>query len=140
MQIDLDKLSEAIKNRGLSERSFFAAFGGKRRVQAWAKKCNPRYMRNVQRVLGVTIESLLTQSVSIGNGVTVEVKVDAPVIEVIEEVADIIEEVVSPKKSKSALGRMGNENLIVYAHSLDPDINLPDGATKKQLVKIIEAM
>ena len=41
------------------------------------------------------------------------------------------------KISKTNLSRMKNEDLIVHAHKLDPNIDLPDGAKKSVLVEEI---
>lgn len=141
-RIDPEKLLKALESAPVSKRRFYGMFGGKRRVAGWSKKCNPRFMGGVAKVLGVAIESLLETSKSVGNGVTVEVKVEAPVVKEVAEIAEkIVEEVVEPKKkSKSALKKMKVEDLIVYAHELKPDIDLPDGASKKNLIDIIEKL
>jgi hypothetical protein len=126
MKIDKAKLEKAIDNCPLSSRSFYGMFGGSRRVNAWTRKCYPRYMGRVARVLGVPIATLLvteSDSESVGESVTIEVKA--------EPVKD---------QKKKYPTQMNKEELIVEAHRLDPSIDLPDNATKKELLKIVKGL
>lgn len=129
MKIDLAKLEAAIEASPLSARNFYGAFGGKRRVHAWAKKCNPRYMAGVARVLRVDIASLLVDPPkTVADAVTVE------------EVVIAVPEPPKVEKKKKSPSQMNKEELIVLAHKLDENIDLPDKATKKELRAIIKGL
>lgn len=39
-------------------------------------------------------------------------------------------------KTKSQLGRLTNEKLVVHAHSIDSQVNVPDDAIKRELIEI----
>jgi hypothetical protein len=126
MKIDLAKLEAAIEASPLSARNFYGAFGGKRRVHAWAKKCNPRYMAGVARALRVDIASLLVDPPT-REGKTADIKFEEGLL-------------VEAKPKKKSPSQMNKEELIVLAHKLDEDIDLPDKATKKELREIIKGL
>jgi hypothetical protein len=131
MKIDKSKLDKAIADCGLSERSFYGMFGGRRRVNAWTRKCYPRYMGRVRQVLGVSVESLLVtkaDSKSVGQSITVEVKAEP------KQAPKPVEQKRKPPS------QMNKEQLIVEAHRLQPEIDLPDNATKKELLAIVKSL
>jgi len=127
--IDLDKLYAAVDAAGISRRRFNSLYGGERRVKAWAKKCHPRMLGGVSHALKVPIQDLLVtgETKSVAAAETVEVVIEAP-------------EVQEPPKKKKSPSQMNKEELIVEAHRLDPDIDLPDKATKKELIKIVKSL
>jgi hypothetical protein len=91
-------------------------------------------MGRVARVLGVSIESLLVtkaDSKSVGQSVTVEIKADP------KPGAKPVKLVELKRKPPS---QMNKEQLIVEAHMLDPKIDLPDKATKKELLAIVKGL
>jgi len=133
MRMDMDKFEEAVKKSRYTMRQMHGSFGGRRRVESWGKRCDPRKMRGVARALGIPIESLCIQDTTLTTVVadTVTATVDA-VSQVVQVITDI------PKKK--SLSQMNKEQLIVEAHRLQADIDLPDGATKKQLREIIKGL
>ena len=128
VKIDQAKLETAIRGVGMSFRTFYGSFGGKRRVAAWSKGINPRYMGRVAQVLKCTLESLCIDesTKTVAQAETVEVKVEAPIVQA--------------KPKKKSPSQMNKEELIVLAHQLDPEIDLPDKATKKELLKIVKGL
>lgn len=131
MKLDMQKFAEAVGKSRYTMRQIHGSFGGRRRVESWGKRCDPRTMRGVSRALGVPVASLCiddtVQTVAVAD--TVEQVVDA-----------VAEQVVEEKKKKKHPSQMNKEELIVLAHELDPDIDLPSGATKKELIAIIKGL
>ena len=148
MKMDEKKLDAAIENSRYTKRQIYGSFGGRRRVENWFKQCNPSHLGGVARALGVKIATLLVEetSVSVADAVTVEVvpevveaeEITQTVSDAVEAVVDAV--VVAERLTKAKLKRLSNEKLIVMAHSLDPDVDLPDDATKKELIEIIEGL
>jgi hypothetical protein len=127
MKIKLELLKSAVGKTNMSWRVFCGRFGGERRVLGWLRMDPPRNLAGVLHALRCRMSDLCT----------VEEPVIEPVEPVIEPVIQKPEPVDNRAYSESALKRMNNESLIVIAHDIDPDIDLPDDATKRVLVGII---
>lgn len=133
MKLDMQKFEEAVKNSRYTMRQIHGSFGGRRRVESWGNRCDPRTMRGVSRALGVPVASLCIDD-------TVKTVAVADTVEqVVDAVAEQIVQVVEEKKKKSP-SQMNKEELIVLAHELDANVDLPDGATKKELIAIIKGL